>query len=179
MGRAIVLITACIFFAVNSPAQLQPLQGIGRHIQASLIEGRTYENFLCQNCVLRGASLKKTVLKTGTCRYCDFSEVTATDFDARGVTFDHANFHLAILNNADLSAVRAYFSNFLSADLRNAKLWGADLRYCDFEKSDLRGADLLNALVIGAKFSGAKFNDASKLPFSKEQALSKGMVWEK
>ncbi|QDK36502.1 pentapeptide repeat-containing protein [Bdellovibrio sp. NC01] len=180
MGRAVMifLILFCVFSGF-AQADVSPLQGSNRRIQASLLQGRTYENFLCQNCRLQGASLKNTVLKLGTCRYCDFSEIDGVNLDARSINFDHSKFRLANLENADLSAVRAYFSNFQSANLKNAKMWGSDLRYCNFENSDLRNADLSNALLVGASFQGAKFNHATKLPFSKEQALSKGMLWEK
>lgn len=93
---------------------------------------------------------------------------------------------------SDLPALRATLdgSDLSGCDLRNANLYGvsltkvrfngARLDHTDLQGSDLRGADLRGcnlqfANLKHAQLYSALFNERTKLPFSKDEAIQLGM----
>ncbi|WP_374079305.1 pentapeptide repeat-containing protein [Bdellovibrio bacteriovorus] len=60
-------------------------------------------------------------------------------------------------------------------NLKNKNLSKAHLSFADLREADLRGTDLSQALLYGAHLEGALFNRETKLPFTKDVALTFGM----
>jgi hypothetical protein len=90
-------------------------------------------------------------------------------FDAqlKGVDFRGANLDRTQLAHADLRG----------ADLRGAKLKGAYLYKADLSGADLRGAELPDKMKLThVNLAGAKFDEATALPFDRAEALERGMV---
>ena len=72
--------------------------------------------------------------------------------------------------------IRAEKAAFINCDLRGANFWGSNLLEADFAGSDLRGANFSSAVLIFATFQGAKFDKKTRFPFSREEALARGMI---
>lgn len=99
--------------------------------------------------------------------------------------FRRAYLYGADLKGADLRGVDLYkcqlgSANLANADLRNASLAGAYLFNTDLRGADLRGARFSPALK-GAELKqtglvGARFDESTELPFSREEALRRGMI---
>lgn len=84
----------------------------------------------------------------------------------------HADLHGADLSHADLRG----------ANLTRANLTAARLDHANLEKADLRGADLRSAHLAAAKLRearlyGALFDKWTDLPFDKDSAIRRGMVY--
>jgi len=91
--------------------------------------------------------------------------------DLRGAKLNKTYLSGMKLEKADFSN-----ANLFRANLRNANLKGAKLVRVDLTAADLRGADLTQANLTGAFLDRALFNRETKLPFSKAEALKRGMV---
>jgi uncharacterized protein YjbI with pentapeptide repeats len=101
----------------------------------------------------------------------------------RKTTFRYANLKDAIIMHAII--IRA---DFVSADLTGAILSDSNILATNFDSANLENADLRNVNFLGnghfgpsnlenVIFKGAKFNLATKLPFDKQEAIRKGMVY--
>jgi hypothetical protein len=89
------------------------------------------------------------------------------DAQLKGVDFRGANLDRTQLGHADLRG----------ADLRGAKLKGAYLFKADLSGADLRGAELPEKMKLThVNLTGAKFDDATALPFAQDEAVQRGMV---
>ena len=91
----------------------------------------------------------------------------------------------ANLKGADLQGVELYRCQLGQADLSNADLRNASLAGAYLFKADLRGADLRGAKFAppldGAELKqtglvGARFDATTQLPFSRDEALRRGMI---
>ena len=88
------------------------------------------------------------LLKTGSCRECDLSEINFTRMDLSG----------ADLEKADLSLCKFSLANLSRANLRGAKLNGATFGGADLGNADLTGADLRGVIFDGAYLGGTKLD---------------------
>jgi uncharacterized protein YjbI with pentapeptide repeats len=84
----------------------------------------------------------------------------------------HANLHGADLSHADLRGV-----NLARANLTEARLDHANLEQADLRGADLRSAHLAAAKLRDARLYGALFDGSTDLPFAKEDALRRGMIF--
>lgn len=90
----------------------------------------------------------------------------------------------ADLKGADLHGADLYRSQLGGADLRYADLRNASIAGAYLYKTDLRGADLrgakfaqeLKGALKKTRLDGALFDASTVLPFSAEEAVSRGMV---
>lgn len=84
--------------------------------------------------------------------------------------FTGSNFNGVTFSGTEVSG------KFWQVDFRNGKFGDSKLTYADFYLSDFRGSDLSQA-QIGDKVNlqNAMFDAATKLPFSKQEALRLGM----
>lgn len=119
---------------------------------------------------LHGANLESSRFGNNYPLNCEDSR-----FGSCVVTLTFAN-----LINTNLS--RASFApehwNRRLPDLRHANLEYANLRSARI-LADLRGANLQNTVIDAeTDFLGAWFNSQTRLPFSREEALKKGMVYK-
>lgn len=94
-----------------------------------------------------------------------FDNVTVVDLS-------HADLHRSDLRNANLNGANLARANLSSARLDHASLVGANLR-----GADLRGAHLPAAKTANAHLYGAIFDHMTDLPFEKEEALRRGMIY--
>jgi len=143
----------------------------------------------------KGAHLENSQFIQTTCQSCDFSLAHASNshFDGANLfdslfilsKLEGTSFFGSILQGADLRK-----ANLKNANLKNSKLEGANLQGCVLEGADLTGANLGETplqenqkkeglLVLNpTDLKGATFNSKTKLPFSKETALQKGMLFK-
>ena len=84
----------------------------------------------------------------------------------------HADLHGADLHTADLSGTCLAKANLVEARLDQARLDNADLR-----GADLRSANLSEARLETANLYGAFFNQKTRLPFDKTEAIRRGMIY--
>jgi len=89
-----------------------------------------------------------------------------------GSDLSHSDLHGADLRHADLRN-----ANLNKANLCEARLDKADLRGADLRGADLRSAHLAAARVQETRLHGAMFNQWTDLPFDKNEALKKGMIY--
>ncbi|MCJ8277237.1 MAG: pentapeptide repeat-containing protein, partial [Bdellovibrionales bacterium] len=104
------------------------------------------------------------------------NSVKARFLDLRGSWVKGSHWRDSDLQFWVASGARIEKTQFINCDLQNANFWGTNLQESDFSGSDLRGANLENSYVLFTKFDGVKFNSKTLLPFSKEEALKRGMV---
>ena len=83
-----------------------------------------------------------------------------------------ADLHGADLRTADLRGTILTKANLSEARLDKAKLNRADLR-----GADLRSCNLSEASLTGANLYGAFFNQKTRLPFDKAEAIRRGMIF--
>jgi len=90
-----------------------------------------------------------------------------------GINLSRTDLFKTNLNRTDLEGANLSYTH-----LRKANLQGANLSRANLKGANLREADLTGAKIEGAEFKFAIFNAATALPFSREEAFSRGMVLE-
>lgn len=123
-----------------------------------------------------GGNLNHSSLRRSHILQSTFKNMSIQTMDIRGSFLKGVEFQKVDLQQLLASGTRFTQVTFKECDLRGADFWGSQLLDTDFSDSDLRGANLDSTFVLLSKFNGARFNDATKLPFSVEEALQKGMV---
>lgn len=106
---------------------------------------------------LRGAGLRQAFLRRA---------------DLKGAILSWADLTGAHLEGAVMTEVKANGASFRGAFLSGAALKGANLMDADF-----RGADLGGAVLDDASLKRAVFDRDTKLPFGRDEALRRGMVF--
>jgi hypothetical protein len=97
--------------------------------------------------------------------------------DLRGAYLFEAKLARVDFRGANLDKAQLAHADLRGADLRGANLKNAFLFKADLSGADLRGAQLPAAMKLThVNLSGAKFDDATALPFAKDEAVSRGMV---
>lgn len=92
------------------------------------------------------------------------------------IKLDLADLQGAQLAACDLRYASLRFAKLAGADAKGASFRGADLFNADLRRVDLRGADLSQASVLGTEWAEACYDDKTKLPFSRAEADSRGLV---
>jgi uncharacterized protein YjbI with pentapeptide repeats len=105
-----------------------------------------------------------------------FVDMTANNLDLRGAHLKGVNFRNSELDNLFATGTRFTRVQFSSCNLQNANFWGSQLQEVDFTRADLRGANLSQTMILLSRFTGARFNDQTQLPFTEKEALQRGMV---
>lgn len=118
----------------------------------------------------RGIAMQESQLIFGFARKTDFSQAQMRGFIGRATDFSKA-----IFNGADLRGSRFSRAVLREADLRGAQLNESDLSFADLRGADLTGADLTDAFALGTRFENARFDSKTRLPFSEETALGRGL----
>jgi uncharacterized protein YjbI with pentapeptide repeats len=81
------------------------------------------------------------------------------------------------LRDADFSKAQLAHADLKGADLRGADLSEAFLFMADLSGADLRGANLPSKMVLAkVNLKGAKFDPSTQLPFTRDEAVRRGMV---
>lgn len=107
----------------------------------------------------------------------DFSEQDLSNARFNGSDLSCANFQNAKLQNADFSNTELCQASFVNADLRSAIFLAADLSFADFSNCDLRAANLKEVKLRDVQFKGARFDRATELPISRDDAELRGMIY--
>lgn len=89
-----------------------------------------------------------------------------------GSDLSHADLH-----GADLSRANLRGANLSKANLSKARLDHANLEQADLRGADLRAAHLPAAKLENAHLYGALFDQWTDLPFKKDDALKRGMIY--
>lgn len=93
------------------------------------------------------------------------------DFSGENLDFSFANIQGAKLIQVELENI-----SFINANLKNVKFEDVIFTDCNFSFSDLRGAQFLNSHIGNSIFDGAIFDNDTKLPFSRSEAIKRGMI---
>lgn len=131
----------------------------------------------CVGCIYTDIAAIDSEWKYIECRECDFQGIRAMRLRANAITIEKSSFVKANLTDARMVAVRAYRADFSYSNLSGANLSRSDLRFANFTQADLSEANLEGTLLDEAVFLGARFNQKTRLPFSRDQALQRGMTW--
>ncbi len=158
------------------PGGRRPRPNLPENLQYQKLNGLRLKLNLLVKMQLTGAELNQADLRETDLSGAHLSRIRGVGMLMNGAILHNAELDGAELRRADLSGVRARQADLRAADLQNAQLVAADLTLADLSNADLRGADLHEAIVFGADFTGAKFNSATRLPFSSVIALARGMV---
>ena len=89
-----------------------------------------------------------------------------------GSDLSHSDLHGADLRHADLSE-----SSLSRANLAGARMDHANLEAADLRSADLRAANLASANLTDANVYGAMIDQWTALPFTRDEALKRGMVY--
>lgn len=95
-----------------------------------------------------------------------------------GVMLDSSRLRGAKFNGSDLFNLVVLDSDLSGADFRGSRVAGLTAWGSDFRGADFRGADISGARFFLSRLAGARFDEKTKLPFSRDEALRRGMVVE-
>ena len=121
---------------------------------------------------LEAAEFREAVITRSTFRQVKCIRCNLSGAIIKSSNLSHANFSSASFRGARLQNLDFRESNLQGADLR-----GANLSYSDFRKADLKGALLGETVMFGSQWTGALFNAQTELPFTREVAQQKGMIF--
>ncbi len=138
----------------------------GSTYNSAYIYQTTFEKVDLSHLSLRRSILMQSTIKNSKARVMDIRAA-----DLKSVTFINTD-----LMNLLATGTRFVNSKFINCNLSGANFWGANLQGTDFSNSDLSTANLENVYLLFTNFKGAKFNNRTKLPFSEEEALRRGMI---
>lgn len=123
-----------------------------------------------------GGNLSHMALREAILLQSEFINLKAQYLDLRGSHLKAVHFRDVDLNHLLAPGTRFTKTTFENCNLSEANFWGANLQETSFKGSDLSGADLINTFLLFTDFEGAKFNSDTKLPFSEESAIKRGMI---
>lgn len=94
-------------------------------------------------------------------------------YNLKGINLAKTDLFKTNLKKTNLTGANLSYAYLVKANLQNANLKKANLKGANLRDADLTGADLTDA-----ELRFAIFNSATVLPFSREEALQRGMVLE-
>lgn len=170
----------------------------------TLEEFKATKNGVCaqlQGAPLANADLENADLRLADLRGADFSGAQLLNANLSGARLGispalfgrRANLKGAKMYGAQLPGANLFSANLKGAYLVDANLKDAGMFLADVSSADLRGADLSGAWMAGANLtgavvgmsptmsetdlSGAQYDDDTTLPFPKDEAILRKMVW--
>ena len=142
----------------------------------SIVKGSLWSSSYIHSSKFKDGDFRFMSLNGSTILESSFENLKADSMDLRDSIVQSVIWKKASLRNLLAKASRLRKNQFIECDLRQADFWGASLQETSFENSDLRGANLESTHLLFTKFKGARFDNNTKLPFSEEEALQRGMV---
>lgn len=118
----------------------------------------------------KGAQLQQASIRFSNFNGADFTAAQARGLQLLNVRFDHARF-----TGADLRGLKSVQGSWRQTDFRGSDLRGARFYQDVMVGCDFRGSDLREAVLLASSLEGSLFDSSTRLPFSKEVALTKGM----
>lgn len=119
----------------------------------------------------------------------DLYEVNFRNANLENASLRWANFYGATLMEANMSKTYCDHAAFKHANLQSAKLEGANFEYTYLDRADLQYANLTNVSAKYASLECADLRDAVlmgtnlyetfRLPLSREEAISRGAIFER
>lgn len=149
---------------------------INKKFTAKSFRGANFNSFYSYYADFSKKNMSHTSLRRSTILQSQFSNISGNYLDLRGAYLKATDWSESSLQELLATGTRFINVSFKGCDLRNANFWGALLQNVDFRKSDLRGANLELVALLMTQFKGAQFNNKTKLPFSKDEALKRGMI---
>ena len=130
------------------------------------LHGASLTGAQLRNASLGAAQLNETVLGGADLTGAVLAKARLTKTDLQQAILIDADLMEAEFADTDLSGTQLDGLSFIENDLRGVRLTGASLKKCNFIKTDLRGVDLSGAnigeaVLIGVRAAGARFQKAS------------------
>lgn len=125
---------------------------------------------------LRGSNLKGVDLYKAILIKAELGGANLSGANLYNARLEHADMFNTNLSGANLIDANLSWANMYGANLSEANLNGANLRRTVLMNADLRGADLRVSNSSWTELEYSKYNDATQLPFSEEEAKSEGMI---
>jgi hypothetical protein len=120
----------------------------------NLMQGISFFGTVFKNTSFAGSCLFGVMFNCGVIEDCDFS-------------------------SCDLSGVNFFKTKIFNCDFRKSELEGVNFHSAQVISCDFSGVDLTDSNIYAAdSLDGCIFNQLTKLPFNKQVALSKGMVYK-
>ncbi len=116
-------------------------------------------------------------LKRSVILQSQFKDMNLDYVDLRGSQIKGSVFQKSSLKNALASGARFNKTRFIDVNFEGTDFWGAQLHEVDFINCDLRDTDLKTTSLLFNQWTSSRFNAKTRLPFSKEEALQKGMIY--
>ena len=127
----------------------------------------------CFSCEFWAIDFSKTDLSFSKFMYPLFADVDFDGANMMGFTSPRGNFISKVFKDVNLTAAQLQGADFSESVFKNTNVLLAKFQRVKFASADLRG--MLN--WENADFRAATYNDKTKLPFSREMATTKGMVY--
>ena len=139
-------------------------------------KGATFNSSYIYATRFEGINTAHMALRRATVLQSQFFDVDSPYLDVRGSIIKAVDFAGANLKNMIANGTRFEKTNFRDCNLQGADFWGSNLQEVSFDGSDLRNANLTNTHILFTSFKNAKFNQKTRLPFSREEAIQRGMI---
>ena len=122
----------------------------------------------------------------------ELKELSLNDLEADNIALDFihvrsatiTNMHLrkgsisqAILTNIQIKDSHFDGIDFTQTNFVNGVFIDSSFINCNFSNVNLKHANLESSFLGNSIFVGAIYNDQTKLPFSKEEAIKRGMIY--
>lgn len=107
-----------------------------------------------------------------------FRAVDLSESNGRGALVRNSRFERTNFARADLRGLASALSIWNGVDFRGADMRGSSFFRDGFVDCDFRGSDLREAALLAASFARSRFDDSTRLPFSKDEAIRRGMTYD-
>jgi hypothetical protein len=113
-------------------------------------------------------------------------DTECANFSGQGINLTYLRLKNANLRGANFARARWYLGSIEDSDLTGANLsdasgqmdyGGSRLRDANLSRAGLEWADLRDTDLSGADLRGARFSPRTQLPFDRDEALRRGMVF--
>ena len=127
---------------------------------------------------ISGCSFPSVHLDQQSLQQVSLSKMDLSFSEFTGIEFRNANLSQVDFSNSKLRGTRILSSqfqqvNFTGANLKNIVVLQSSLRNCRFQ-----GADLSNARFILSSLAGSRFDSKTLLPFTHQDAVDRGMIFD-
>lgn len=191
--------------ANNRGAMLDGFIFKGASLNSANFEGASMKGISFEGAQLESANMSGANLENANLKLAWMKNARLSNANLERALLDSTNFTRANLSGAKMAGSFIVQANFMRADLKGVDLRGAEFktteanRVVNFMMADLSGANFQDAKVLGilyldyanlcganfknvaldsVKLRGARFDEYTFLPFSYDDALLKGMVYE-
>ncbi len=123
-----------------------------------------------------GSNLRGVKIQGDALVKSDFTKAMMDQSILSHANFVNCDFTAASAQNSDFSHSELRRLFFVRTKLRHAIFSGSTLIGIEFRGADLSGASFRGSQLVDVVFEGSYFDDLTELPFSREEALRRGMI---